>query len=192
MLNSAAYAVACLRLNRWGYTKHEHIGDARDYGGLTSRKRAYVVFSQLAAPFAFEAPFTDRKKDAWSVVASDLSECRDVSHSKSLQDGKICGRLRRITPASTSIPTPVKSQQHMAKDSIVIEPENGVFLWPTEKQLKRFLGIESVDLEAVSATIASEIIGQSIDRPHHASILRSIKTHINHHRNNLQNLYIAA
>ncbi|MFZ3481992.1 DNA cytosine methyltransferase [Sphingomonas sp. 3-13AW] len=185
MLNSAAYQVASLRLCRWGYRRFEHVGDARDYGGLTSRRRAYVVFSQLDAPFAFEEPFSPRQKNAWSVVANDLDQCRDVSHSKSLQDGKACGRLRRITPASTSIPTPVKSQAHMAKDSIVIEPQDGVFLWPTEDQLKRFLGIEDVDLEAVSSTLASEIIGQSIDRPHHASILRSLKAHIGQHRADL-------
>ncbi|QAY80379.1 DNA cytosine methyltransferase [Sphingosinicella sp. BN140058] len=185
MLTSAAYHVASLRLRRWGYKQFEHVGDARDYGGLTSRRRAYVVFSQLAAPFAFEEPFTDRKKDAWAVVANDLADCRDVSGSKSLQDGKASGRLRRLTPASTSIPTPVKSQPRMAKDSIVIEPEEDVFLWPTEGQLKRFLGIEDVDLSAVSSTIASEIIGQSIDRPHHASVLRSVSAHIAHFRSGL-------
>lgn len=186
MLDSAAYKVASLRLRRWGYTAHEHVGDARLYGGLTSRRRAYVVFTLLDAPFAFEEPFTERQKDAWSIVANDLDECRNVSHSKSLNDGKECGRLRRITPSSTSIPTPVKSQARMAKDSIVIEPEDDVFLWPTENQLKRFLGIEDVDMNAVSATIASEIIGQSIDQPHHASILRSIKAHINAWRESIQ------
>ena len=185
MLNSAAYKVASLRLRRWGYAAHEHVGDARLYGGLTSRRRAYVVFTLLDAPFAFEDPFTERQKDAWSVVANDLDQCRDVSHSKSLNDGKECGRLRRITPDSTSIPTPVKSQARMAKDSIVIEPEDGVFLWPTEDQLKRFLGIEDVDMNAVSATIASEVIGQSIDQPHHASILRSVKRHISQWREGL-------
>ena len=188
MLKSAAYEIACLRLKRWGYTRHEHVGDARDYGGYTSRKRAYVVFTQLDAPFEFEKPFSDREKDAWAVVKNDLDQCRDVSHSKSLNDGKECGRLRRITPKSTSIPTPVKSQARMAKDSIVIEPEDGVFLWPTEEQLKRFLGIEKTDMNAVSATIASEVIGQSIDRPHHASILRSVKAHISAYRAGLPNV----
>lgn len=182
MLQSAAYKVASLRLRRWGYKVHEHVGDARLYGGLTSRRRAYVIFTQLDAPFAFEEPFSTKEKDAWSVIKHDLDECRDVSHSKSLQDGKQIGRLRRITPGSTSIPTPVKSQARMAKDSIVIEPVDGQFLWPTENQLKRFLGIEDVDMESVSATIASEIIGQSIDKPHHASILRSIKNHIQEYR----------
>lgn len=188
MLDSAAYKVASLRLRRWGYKAYEHVGDARLYGGFTSRRRAYVVFSQLDAPFAFEKPFTDKEKDAWSVVKSDLDKCRDVSHSKSLNDGKNCGRLRRVTPKSTSIPTPVKSQARMAKDSIVIEPEDGVFLWPTEDQLKRFLGIEKTDMNAVSATIASEVIGQSIDRPHHASILRSVKAHIAAYRASLLNV----
>ena len=192
MLKSAAYQVASLRLRRWGYTRHEHVGDARDYGGLTSRKRAYVVFTQLDVPFAFEAPSSSREKNAWDVIASDLHECRDVSSSKSLQDGKACGRLRRITPTSTSIPTPVKSQSRMAKDSIVIEPSDGVFLWPTENQLKRFLGIEDVDLHAVSATTASEIIGQSIDQPHHAAVLRSVRRHISRHGKTLVKAPMAA
>lgn len=178
MIKSAAYEIASLRLKRWGYTRYEHVGDARDYGGLTSRRRAYVVFSQLDAEFAFEAATSTREKDAWAVVAPYLAECRDVSSSKSLRDGKTCGRLRAVRPGATSLPTPVKSQDRMAKDSIVIEPAENRFLFPTEDLLKRFLGIENVDLSAVSKTLATEIIGQSIDRPHHAMVLRAIRNHI--------------
>ncbi len=178
MINSAAYEVAKLRLRRWGYRCHEHVGDARDYGGLTSRKRAYVLFTQLDAPFEFEAPFTEREKDVWSIIEPYLAECRDVSSSKSLNDGKACGRLRAVRPGAKSLPTPIKSQDRMAKDSIVIEPEENRFLFPTETLLKKFLGIENVDLSAVSKTLATEIIGQSIDRPHHASVLRAIRRHI--------------
>ncbi|MAM40822.1 MAG: hypothetical protein CL949_20485 [Erythrobacter sp.] len=178
MLKSAAYEIACLRLKRWGYTRHEHVGDARDYGGYTSRKRAYVVFTQLDAPFEFEKPFSDREKDAWAIVEPHLTSCRDVSTSKSLQDGKACGRLRPVRPGARTLPTPVKSQARMAKDSIVIEPVDDQFLFPSENLLKSFLGIEQTDLNAVSATIASEIIGQSIDGPHHASIIRAIDRHV--------------
>lgn len=178
MLKSAAYEIASLRLKRWGYARHEHVGDARDYGGYTSRKRAYVVFTQLDAPFAFEEPFTPREKDAWGMVESYLPECRDVSASKSLQDGKACGRLRAVRPGARTLPTPVKSQARMAKDSIVIEPVDDQFLFPSEDLLKRFLGIEATDLNSVSTTIASEIIGQSIDGPHHAAIIRAIDRHV--------------
>ena len=66
----------------------------------------------------------------------------------------------------------------MAKDSLVIEPEPDKFLFPSEKLLKRLLGIDDVDLTAVSATIATEIIGQSIDASHHAMIMRCVKRHI--------------
>ena len=111
MIGSAAYEVASLRLRRWGYKRHEHVGDARDFGGLTSRRRAYVVFTQLDAPFAFEAPFTERKKDVWQVVEPYMSECRDVSHSKSLRNGKACGRLRAVRPgASSSTISPSEDQ----------------------------------------------------------------------------------
>lgn len=178
MIGSSAYEIASLRLKRWGYRRHEHVGDARDYGGLTSRRRAYVVFTQLDAPFAFEKPASPRERDAWSVVEPYLEDCRDVSTSKSLKAGKACGRLRAVRPGAASLPTPVKSQSRMAKDSIVIEPEDDRFLFPSERLLKRFLGIEEVDLNAVSATIASEIIGQSIDRPHHEMIMRCIRRHI--------------
>lgn len=178
MIGSAAYEVASLRLRRWGYKRHEHVGDARDFGGLTSRRRAYVVFTQLDAPFAFEAPFTERKKDVWPVVAPHLADCRDVSGSKSLRDGKAIGRLRAVRPGATSLPTPIKSQGRMAKDSIVIEPAEDVFLFPTETLLKRFLGVEGVDLSTVSETLAVEIIGQSIDGPHHASVMRAVREHV--------------
>lgn len=178
MIKSAAYEIACLRLKRWGYTRYEHVGDARDYDGYTSRKRAYVVFTQLDAPFEFEAPFSEREKDAWALVETHLTNCRDVSTSKSLQDGKACGRLRPVRPGARTLPTPVKSQARMAKDSIVIEPVEDQFLFPSEDLLKSFLGIERTDLNSVSATIASEIIGQSIDGPHHASIIRAIDRHV--------------
>lgn len=178
MIGSAAYEVASLRLRRWGYRRHEHVGDARDYGGLTSRKRAYVLFTQLEAEFAFEEPTHEREKNAWAAVKPFLEECRNVSTSKSIRDGKACGRLRTVTPTSKSIPTPVKSQYRMAKDSLVIEPEEGKYLFPNEALLKHVLGIDDVDLSAVSETIASEIIGQSIDMPHHQMVLRSVRRHI--------------
>jgi DNA (cytosine-5)-methyltransferase 1 len=188
MVNSAAYEVACLRLRRWGYTRHEHIGDARDYGGLTSRKRAYVVFTQLDAPFAFEEPFTPREKDAWAEVQPFIAECRDVSHSNSFISGKRIGRLRAIRPGATSLPTPVKSQSHMPKDSVVIEPVEDQFLWPSEALLKRMLGIDNVDLNAITATMALEVIGQSIDQPHHSMVMRSIRRHITTWRESLMAL----
>lgn len=178
MIGSAAYEVAALRLRRWGYRQYEHVGDARDFGGYTSRKRAYVTFSLLDAPFVAPEPSTPREKDAWGLVTPHLADCRDVSHSRSLQKGKASGRLRRITPDSRSIPTPLKSQSRMCKDSVVIEPDPDRFLFPDEALLKRFLGLDKVDLSAVSETLASEIIGQSIDRPHHAAVLQAIKDHI--------------
>lgn len=178
MLKSAGYEIASLRLRRWGYRCFEHVGDARDFGGLTSRKRAYVVFSLLEAPFAFEDPASSRNIDPWAVVKPFLDDCRDVSHSKSLNDGKACGRLRAVTPQSKNLPTPVKSIARMAKDSLVLEPEPDKFLFPNEALLKHLLGIDEVDLSAVSATIATEIIGQSIDANHHAMIMRCVKRHI--------------
>ena len=178
MLKSAPYEVAKMRLRRWGYAVHEHVGDARLYGGLTSRKRAYVVCTALEGAFAFEAPFTAKEKAVWERFSHLLEDCRDVSGSKSLQKGKENGRLRAVRPDSVSVPTPLKSQEHMCKDSLVFEPEDGVFLWPTEEVLKTALGIENVDLNAVAKGIATEVIGQSIEGSHHRSIMRAVRAHI--------------
>jgi DNA (cytosine-5)-methyltransferase 1 len=112
------------------------------------------------------------------VVEPFLAGCRDASHVGSFQKGKECGRLRAIRPGATSLPTPVKSQGRMAKDSVVIEPVEDQFLFPSEDLLKHMLGIDAVDLNTVSATLAYEIIGQSVDQPHHAMVMRSIRRHV--------------
>ena len=178
MLASPAYHLASLRMKRWGYRRFEQVADARDHGGYTSRKRAYIVFSQLNAPFEFEKPVARSISDAFDIIAPFLHECRNVSHSKSLNDGKACGRLRTIKKGSPALPTILKSQERMAKDSVVIETEPGTFLWPSENLIKHLMGLNSAKLNSVSKTIASEIIGQSIDAFHHGSVLRAIKSHI--------------
>ncbi len=177
-LECDAYRVAKLRLRRMGYSVHEHVGDARDYGGMTSRRRAYVFATVLDADFSFEAPQARNEESIWGIIEPYLEGCRDVSHSRSLQRGKENGRLRAIRPGSTYSRTPLKSQEHMCKDSLVVEPEDGKFLWPSQELLLRLMGIESMDLNCVSKTIASEIIGQSIDVVHHAAILAPITKHI--------------
>ena len=177
---SPVYDLMALRMRRRGYKEHLLASaDARDYDGMTSRKRAYAVFTMLDAPFEFEQKALARNSESiWNQITPFLKDCREVSHCKAIQDGARIGRLRIITKDSLHSPTPVKSQNRQAKDSLVIEHQ-GRYFWPTEELLKFVLGItEDFCLEANSQTIASEIIGQSIDVPLHASILRSVKRHI--------------
>jgi DNA (cytosine-5)-methyltransferase 1 len=178
-LKSDVYTMLSVKLRRFGYKEHVLVGDARDYGGLTSRKRAYSFFTALPSHFAWEAPQSISTTSIWTLIDKHLPECRDVTHSKSLQDGITTGRLRPITPESNCAPTLLKSQERMAKDSVVIK-KDGRLYWPTEKLLKELMGIEqSFDLRCVTKAIASEIIGQSVDIPLHDAVVRSAKRHIN-------------
>lgn len=192
-IKSAAFNLLSLRLRRWGYTEHILVGDARDYGGLTSRKRAYVFYTALPVPFSFMHKTSTRENDIWKIVEPYLEECRDVTHSRSLQKGLETGRLRTISRGALSSPTPVKSQERMAKDSVCIK-HNGKLFWPTESLLKRLLSIpEEFDLRSGSKVIASEIIGQSIDFPFHDAIIKSIRKHLDSYYklNSKENIVLA-
>lgn len=175
---SDAYALVKLRLRRWGYREHLLIGDARDYAGHTSRTRGYAVFTCLDSPFRFEPPLRTRQ-GIWPIVLRYLHECREVTSSKSIQDGARCGRLRTIRRDSTHSPTFLKSQSRMAKDSVVIDTGDGRYYWPSEGLMKALMGIPArYEVDAVSSDIGSEIIGQSVDGGLHATVVRSIKAHI--------------
>lgn len=177
-VNSDMYRTISLRLRRWGYQEHCIVADARDFGGLTSRKRAYSFFTALPAAFSWEEATDRRTKPIWNIIEEYLPECRDVTHSKSLQDGIKCGRLRTITPESCHSPTILKSQLRMAKDSMCIAVDDRLY-WPTEALMKRLMGIgEDFNLDNCSSTIASEIIGQSVDLGLHDSVVRSVMRHL--------------
>ncbi len=180
---SEAYKLLCIRMRRWGYSENLTIANALDHGGLTGRTRGYAVFSCLDVPFIFENDKPRRKDSIWPEIEPFLPQCRNVSHSKSLQDGIDCGRLRTITPTSTKAPTILKSQSRMAKDSAVILVDDQL-LWPSEDLQKHLMGIpQEFHVDAVSKDIGSEILGQSIDGSLHAMVTRSIKKHIDSYFN---------
>ena len=184
-LKSDGYTMLSLRMRRWGYSEHVLYADARDYGGLTARKRAYAFFSALPVSFDWESVVPRNSTGLWDLMGSMLDDCRDVTHSKSLQDGLVCGRLRVITKDSVFSPTILKSQLRQAKDSVVIQ-DGDRLLWPTERMMRFLMGVdEGFNLNAVSSTIASEIIGQSVDIPLHDSVVRSVKNHIERFVNSL-------
>lgn len=93
------------------------------------------------------------------MSAVEHNTLRDVTHSKSIQDGEKVGRLRVIEKNSIISPTMLKSQNRMAKDSVVIRTEYGRYLFPGNEMLKRLMGIpESFDSSCVGDTIESEIV----------------------------------
>jgi DNA (cytosine-5)-methyltransferase 1 len=178
-MTSQAGAIFETKLRKWGYSVHKTVMDSRDYGGLTSRKRFYLFASSLPAEFSWPAAIARRITPIWDeYIAPVLDQLRDVTHTKSMQDGLACGRLRVIDRESTCSPTLLKSQNRQAKDSVVIR-DGDRLLFPTVELMQKLMQIpDRFSTEAVSTTIASEIIGQSVDYGMHRMIIGKVVEHI--------------
>lgn len=176
--SSVEWQLFSLQLKRLGYYITERVMDARDYGGLTSRKRFYAIASFFPGA-RLPDPTPRRTRPIWDdYIAPYLSGCRDVSHSKSIVDGANCGRLRGVHRDKLYSNTPVKSCARMAKDTLVVLHEDR-YLLPSEDMRKALLSIpQDFNTEVVGSTIASEVIGQSIEYGMHHEILKCIKEHI--------------
>lgn len=171
-------ALFALKLRKWGYYVTDGVLAAPDFGGLTGRKRYYLCAS-IWPNFTMPSGNELRTSPIWSEVESYLEGCRDVTHTKSLQDGLTTGRARLLTPQSMIAPTVLKSQSRQAKDSVFIAPGDGRYLFPSLELLQHLNGIPSdFNLSCVSSDIASEIIGQSIDMKMHHALTAALHAHI--------------
>ncbi len=178
-MSSEAYAIMETKLRKWGYSVHKNIMDSRDYGGLTSRKRFYMFATSFETDFAWPETVQRNESSIWEeYILSSLPRLRDVTHSESIQDGAACGRLRVINKDSVCSPTFLKSQDRMAKDSVVVELE-GRYYFPDIELMKTLMEIPtSFSTEAVSLSQGCEIIGQSVDFAMHTQIVQSVKHHV--------------
>jgi len=170
------------RLKRLGYTIYDKICDARDFGGLTSRIRYYLVATMLPVAFVLPKKQERNTESIWKHIQPLINEghFRIPKSTKSFEKGIECGRSRTISTTSISVPTILKSQNRMAKDSVFALDDNGTMWFPKESALKSLMGIDKqFSLEAVGETIASEIIGQSIEAPLHDAWIDAVKQHIN-------------
>jgi len=180
--NSMIAKMVKVRLQRLGYRVYTENFNARDLRGITNRERYYMFATLL--PASFEMPlYVERNQtpiwDQFIEPKIAKGELRDISHSKSIQDGLKCGRARLIKRDSVFSPTFLKSQSRMAKDTVVIYDEiRQKFYYPNNELTAELMGIRDVDFSAVSSTIENEIIGQSVEVPLHEAILGSIKEHI--------------
>jgi DNA (cytosine-5)-methyltransferase 1 len=174
---SSAGELLRIKLRKWGYHVTEAVLDARQYKGITSRKRYYMVASVWPG---FSMPEAEQPvvKSIWPMIERHLDTCRDITHTSTVHLGVETGRARLITRESTSAPTVTKSQARQAKDSVVIS-DNGRYYLPSEELLRELNGFpKDVNLNSVSSTIASEIIGQSIEYPMHHQLMMRVRDHI--------------
>ncbi|MGR5347265.1 DNA cytosine methyltransferase [Vibrio mediterranei] len=170
------------KLIKWGYTVHDVVVDDRDYGGATPRPRLYSFATSLKeTPFQFPSKTPRNKEDLWkALVEPRLSELRDVTKNKALQDGARIGRLRTFKPGDSYSPSVVKSQSRGAKDSLVCVDDQGRFLWPSLGLLRALMGIpDTFSSKGCSQEIETEIIGQAVTWPLYASIAQCIARHFN-------------
>lgn len=175
-VKSDVFEIFQLQMRRLGYKELTDVYDARDFGGLTSRKRAYAMYSCLPCPL--EAPIkTDATTTAGAIGLKYLSQMRDITDNISIQKGIEGGRLRSFNADSEFCPTFLKSQSRMAKDTVTFEHE-GRHYFPTNEMMAELMGIDN-SFEAVSKTIESEQIGQSVEVPLSRAIMCSIKNHLN-------------
>jgi len=169
-----AFAV---RLRRLGYHITETVMEGREHGGLTLRKRYYLVAS-LWPGFTAPAPEPVSTTAIWPIITPYLDGCRDVSHTRALAKGLETGRARIIDKSSAVSPTLLKSQSHDASDNIVIF-DGERYLMPSVELLQCLQGIpDDFNLDVTSKDLAIEVIGQSVDYPMHHRLSQAVHEHL--------------
>ena len=172
------------RLRRLGYTITESIMDGRDYKGMTSRIRYYLVATLL--PFSFKMPekHVRNENPIWDQYIEPYilsGEARLVNHVETFKKGFEQKRIRVIRRDSLHCPTFLKSQDRMAKDSVVIQDElrdNNLY-FPSRSMMAELMGIpKEFDFNISSKTIETECIGQSIEYPMHDAIVKQLKEYL--------------
>jgi DNA (cytosine-5)-methyltransferase 1 len=166
-----------VKLQRWGYHVQDGVLQAGRFGGLTKRERYYLVASVWPG---FTMPLPEvPPASAWAAIEDLVGQCRDVSHTASVQEGLQSGRIRLIRPGDRLAPTILKSQGRQTKDSVYVAMPDGRYLLPTLEMQMRLNGIESdFNLDSVSQAVASEIVGQSIDVVMHRELVLAVHKHI--------------
>jgi len=167
------------QLTRKGYFCHEATMDARDYGGVQSRKRYHLVAS-IYPNFAFPNPTPRNERSIWPLIEPHLNECRDVTNNKTIRERATCKRNLPpyVTKESIHCPTWLKSQPKMVRDAVYFEHEGRV-LFPSIESMKALMSIpQSFNTDLLSKDVSMEVLGQSIDYAMHHRLLESITEHL--------------
>jgi len=175
---SMAGKICETQLRRMGYHVTAMEMDARDYGGVQSRKRYYLVAS--VAP-NFEAPEMSPRNEKliWDRIEPLLGECRDITDTAFIKNRATSNRAApSITPESTQCQTIIKSNSRGIKDGAYLEV-GGRMLMPSDSVIKRLMGIpDDFHTDWMAGEQAIEVLGQSIDYAMHESLMSSVKAHI--------------
>ncbi|MDI5832482.1 DNA cytosine methyltransferase (plasmid) [Shewanella xiamenensis] len=178
---STELALLNFELTRMGYNVHSSILKASDLNAYTNRQRCYVYSTALETDgesFTFPESI-ERTKNAWhDIIEPNLSELRDVTHTKSLQLAISGGRLRPVNYGDAVVPTIMRSQNRQVKDSVYVRIGDRYYM-PSVEMLKQLMSIEpNFNTDHFSIESATQFIGQSVDVGMHQPLLVLIKDHI--------------
>lgn len=176
-LASHASTILALQLRRMGYQVSSTVLNGADFGGLTGRKRAYMVAS-IWGGFCFPEPTGRNATPIHDLLGSEIERLRDVSSTSTMAKALTTGRARIVKPGDTVAPTITKSQPRMAKDSVVIDDGKGGLRFVDGRCSKRLMGLETVNTALVTSDIEAEIVGQSVEGPMHGALMRAVHQHI--------------
>lgn len=176
-LTSQAATILCLQLRRMGYQVASTVLDGADFGGLTGRKRAYIVAS-IWQGFTFPQPTGRNATPIHDILGSEIDQLRDIAHTSTMGKAIESGRARILRPGQTVCPTITKSQIRQAKDSVVIDDGKGGLRFIDGPCSKRLMGLDAVNTSLVTSDIEAEIVGQSVEGPMHAALMRAVHQHI--------------
>ena len=175
-ITSQAGAILQLQLRRMGYQVDAAVLSSPDFGGLTLRRRTYIVAS-IWPGFVFPNATGRNTRPIHEVLAEDIPRMADVSDRSSVRKGLEGGRARIIRPGDTNAPTVTKSQPRGAKDSVLMEVD-GRYRFIDGPASKRLMGLERVNTELLTSDLEAEVIGQSIEAPMHGALMDAIRRHI--------------
>lgn len=173
--STASMAVIRSALSRWGYTVHEHIVGAGLAGTLERRDRLCVLAVTRGFDLQWE-PRPLRRREAhlgevleavgpddpaWKACGYlDAKEARDLAAGKGF-------RLQLVTETSTEVGTIGRGYQKMRSTEPMLAHPSGDgrrrLLTPLEHA--RVKGIDPALVAGLSATLAHEMLGQSVLAP---------------------------
>ncbi|MAD75953.1 MAG: hypothetical protein CML20_14395 [Rheinheimera sp.] len=179
--NHAANDILSLQLKRRGFKIHQRVYKSEQHGGLSLRKRMYLVATTLDAPIQLPEPDDSTNVNVWEDVILkhwDEIEQRDVTDTKVMKDAIESGRARVIDSTKTHSPAIARSQSQDPKDAVVVERNGRYYRLPVVVQKAINSIPETFDLDWAPLDKASQIIGQSICCSLHERIMASVRSHI--------------
>lgn len=184
---SASMAVIRSKLESYGYVLYEEVLDGNDFGALEGRSRLVMVAISrgLETDFSFDhlRPVA-AKPETLGEILEDVPldslawKSYDYLVEKELRDkaeGKGFARTL-VTPDSTRVPTVTKTYAKAQSTGIFLkhpfEPKLTRLL--TEVEHARVKGIPLEMIAGLSATVAHEVLGQSVVFPLFVSLGREL------------------